>query len=47
MAIVYTVLKLIGGVAIIALWGYGLYLRGGYRGRDHKAGVRTLFSGEK
>ena len=39
--------KIIAGVFIVALWGWGLYVRGGYSKRNHKAGVQTLFSGDK
>ncbi len=40
-------LKIIAGALIVALWAYGLYVRGGYSKRNHKARVQTLFSGDK
>lgn len=40
-------LKIVAGAFIVTLWGYGLYLRGGYSKRNHKAGVQTLFSDDK
>jgi hypothetical protein len=45
--IVLTVLKVVGGVIIMALWAYGLYVRGRYHDRDQTANVQTLFSGKK
>jgi hypothetical protein len=47
LKIVVVALKIIAGALIVALWGYGLYVRGGYSKRNHKAGVQTLFSGDK
>ena len=47
LKIVVIALKIIGPALIVALWGYGLYLRGGYAKRDNRAGVQTLFSGDK
>ncbi len=47
MKIVSLVLEVIGCVVLAAVWACGLYLRGGYRNRDHKADVDTLFSGRK
>jgi hypothetical protein len=44
---VIMLLKILGGALIIALWGYGLYIRGGYRKRKHEADVQTLFSGKR
>jgi hypothetical protein len=40
-------LKIVEGALIVTLWGYGLYVRGGFSKRDHKAGVQTLFSGNR
>jgi hypothetical protein len=47
MGIAYTVLKIVGGIIVVTLWGYSLYMRGGYRDRKHKADVQTLFSVKK
>ena len=47
MKIMVVALKVIGGALLVALWGYGLYVRGGYSKRNHKAGVQTLFTGDK
>lgn len=47
MSVLLTFLKALGIVAIVAVWAYGLYLRGGYQKRKHDADVQTLFSGRK
>ncbi len=47
LKIMVIALKIIVGALIVALWGYGLYVRGGFGKRNHKAGVQTLFSGDK
>jgi len=47
LKVVVIALKIISAALILALWGYGQYVRGGYAKRDHKAGVQTLFSGDK
>lgn len=47
LKIVIIALKFVGGALIVAVWAYGLYVRGGYSKRNHKAGVQTLFSGDK
>jgi hypothetical protein len=47
LRIVVIALKILAGTLIVALWGYGLYVRGGYSKRNRKAGVQTLFSGDK
>jgi hypothetical protein len=47
LKIVVIALEIIAGALIVALWGYGLYVRGRYSKRNHKAGVQTLFSGDK
>jgi hypothetical protein len=47
LKIIVIALKIIAGGLIVTLWGYGLYVRGGYSKRNHKAGVQTLFSGDK
>lgn len=47
LKILVIALKIIGGALIVTLWGYGLYVRGAYSKRKHKAGVQTLFTGDK
>ena len=47
MGVLLTLLKALGIATIVAVWAYGLYLRGGYRNRKHDVDVQTLFSGRK
>ena len=47
LKIAVTGLKIIFALLVIGIAAYGQYVRGGYAKREHKAGVQTLFSGDK